>query len=206
MDPGVWFALIGLFIAGGLTPGPAVMLVMSSALRFGWAPALLPALGVSAANLGWVALAASGAAALAAAFPIGFMALKLAGLVFILWLAAGLVRSDPVRPAASAQFAPNRAGLFLRGIGLQLANPNALVYFGVLLPAFFDPDRPLMQQVVIVMASVTATELLGLTLYARLADALNRRFQSVTFLRAFEWFAAGLMAVSAGFAVFSTAR
>jgi len=57
MDPAVWIALIGLFIAGGLTPGPAVMLVMSSALRHGWAPAMLPAFGVTLANLGWVALA-----------------------------------------------------------------------------------------------------------------------------------------------------
>ena len=205
MDPAVWIALIGLFIAGGLTPGPAVMLVMSSALRHGWAPAMLPAFGVTLANLGWVALAASGAAALAVTFPAGFMALKLAGLAFILWLAIGLVRHDPVRPAAASTYAPSRTGLFLRGVGLQFANPNALVYFGVLLPAFFDPARPIGQQVAIVMVSVTATELMGLTLYARLADALNRRFQSAAFARRFNWFAAGLMAVSAGFAVFSTA-
>ena len=51
MEFTVWLALIGLFFAGGLTPGPAVMLVVSSSLRFGFRPALLPAIGVSTANL-----------------------------------------------------------------------------------------------------------------------------------------------------------
>ena len=47
MEFGVWLAMIGLFLAGGLTPGPAVMLVVSSSLRYGFRPARLPAIGVS---------------------------------------------------------------------------------------------------------------------------------------------------------------
>ena len=43
MELSVWFALVGLFLAGGLTPGPAVMLVVSSSLRYGFRPAMLPA-------------------------------------------------------------------------------------------------------------------------------------------------------------------
>ena len=52
MDISVWIALLALFFAGGLTPGPAVMMVMSTSLRYGTATALVPALGISAANLG----------------------------------------------------------------------------------------------------------------------------------------------------------
>ena len=40
MEFGVWLAMIGLFLAGGLTPGPAVMLVVSSSLaQLGHTPA-----------------------------------------------------------------------------------------------------------------------------------------------------------------------
>ncbi|MEQ3745965.1 MAG: hypothetical protein ABNH53_06975 [Henriciella sp.] len=46
MDLSVWFALIVLFFSGGLTPGPAVMMVVSSSLRYGVKPAMLPALGI----------------------------------------------------------------------------------------------------------------------------------------------------------------
>jgi threonine/homoserine/homoserine lactone efflux protein len=87
MDIAVWLALVGMFFAGGLTPGPAVMLVMSSSLRYGLKPALLPAIGISTANVVWILLAASGTAALATAFPMVFLGLKIAGLCFIAWLA-----------------------------------------------------------------------------------------------------------------------
>ncbi|MEO0981529.1 MAG: LysE family translocator [Pseudomonadota bacterium] len=206
MDLAVWFALIGLFFAGGLTPGPAVMLVMSSSLRYGFVRALLPALGVSAANLVWITLAATGAGALAARFPGPFFALKLVGRGFIAWLAWTMATHDPDKPRASADKAPPRAALFGRGVGLQLANPNALVFFGALLPAYFDPDRSITTQAFIIMATVTATEMAGLSAYAWAADAMTHRFQSPSFLQTFNRVAAALMLGSAVFAVIATSR
>jgi len=58
----VWLALVALFGVGGLTPGPAVMLVLASAFRYGFRPAMLAALGIATANIAWLLLAASGAA------------------------------------------------------------------------------------------------------------------------------------------------
>ena len=83
----VWLALVALFGIGGLTPGPAVMLVMASAFRYGFRPAMLPALGIASANVMWLLLAASGAAALATSFPKAFLALKVIGMLVILYLA-----------------------------------------------------------------------------------------------------------------------
>jgi homoserine/homoserine lactone efflux protein len=96
MDLGVWLALLTLFLAGGLTPGPAVMLVTTSSMRYGFWPAMMPAIGICAANLLWVALAASGASALARAFPAGFLALKLAGVGYIFWIAWRMAFAGPV--------------------------------------------------------------------------------------------------------------
>lgn len=204
MEPGVWIALIGLFFAGGLTPGPAVMLVMSASLRHGVGPAILPALGISTANLVWIALAASGTAALATAFPAAFLGLKLAGLGFIAWLAWTMATHDPGTARAAAEKAPRRALLYARGFGLQLANPNALVFFGAILPGFFDASRPVIPQAMIIMATVTATEMLGLTVYAVAADAMNRRFRSAAFTRVFNRVAASAMLIAAVFAVWAT--
>lgn len=204
MEIGVWLALIGLFFAGGLTPGPAVMLVMSSALRYGFRPALLPAVGISAANLVWITLAASGAATLAARFPTLLLALKLAGLGFIGWLAWSLATRTPDRVDASADAAPARGKLFAYGFGLQLSNPNALVFFGLLLPAYIDPARAVIPQALIIMATVTATEMFGLSAYAAAADAMNRRFANAAFVRRFNLLAATAMFATAAFAVWAT--
>ena len=206
MEVGVWLALIGLFFAGGLTPGPAVMLVVSSSLRYGFRPAMLPAVGVSAANLVWIGLAAGGAAAIAVKFPAVFLALKLAGLCFIVWLAYGLVRAQPHDLRLSRGAMPKRAALLGKGFGLQLSNPNALVFFGALLPGYFDASRPLGLQVMIVMATITVTEMVGLAIYAGAADRLTRSFSDPRFAHWFNIGAASLMVASAGFAVWATSR
>jgi len=102
MDLSVWLALMALFFAGGLTPGPAVMMVMSASLRYGAPTALVPAAGVSAANLVWISLAATGIATFAAQAPLVLMGLKIAGICFIAWLAWTMATADPHRPRARA--------------------------------------------------------------------------------------------------------
>ena len=204
MDLRVWIALVTLFAAGALTPGPAVMLVTTSAMRYGFGPSMPAALGICAANLAWVALAASGASALAHAFPAGFLALKVAGLGYILLLAWRTARAGTID--LTRREPPPRARLFGAGVGLQLANPNALVYFGGLLPAYLDPDRSLALQCAVIMASITATELCGLVLYAAGAGRLARRFTSPTFATWICRGAAAAMAASAVLAVWSTWR
>ena len=78
--------------------------------------ALLPAAGVSAANLVWIALAAGGAGVLASQYPVVLTALKLLGLAFIAWLAWSIATADPNRPRVSADDAPPRARLFMNGV------------------------------------------------------------------------------------------
>lgn len=205
MDPAAWLALVSLFLAGGLTPGPAVMLVVTCSIRYGFGLAMLAALGVCAANLVWVSLAVLGAAALSRTFPIVFALVKLGGLMFIVYLAAQLMRGAGAVDLSRAE-APPRSRLLASGLGLQLANPNALVYFGGMLPAYIDPARPALLQASIIMASVTVTELLGLMLYARSADALAKRFTSRGFAVGFFRIAALSMLASAVLGVYKTWR
>jgi homoserine/homoserine lactone efflux protein len=202
MELGVWLALVALFLSGGLTPGPAVMLVTTSSMRYGFRPGMMPAIGICAANLIWVALAASGASALARVFPIGFLALKLFGVAYIFWIAWRMAFSGPVDLTRVEP--PPRAQLFARGVSLQLANPNALVYFVGLLPAYIDLERPLIAQCATLMITITMTELIGLVTYASAANWLARRFASTEFAKTFYRLAALAMAGSAAFAVYGT--
>ncbi len=206
MDLSVWVALLMLFIAGGLTPGPAVMLVMSTALRYRAPTAMIAGLGVAAANFVWITLAATGLAAFAARFPSLLIGLKVAGVGFIAWLAWTIATSDPDRPRARAEDAPPRGRLFLRGVGLQLMNPNALVFFGLLLPSYFDVTKPVAPQALVMLVTITACELFGLAVYAWLADTMNARFQSPAFTRWFNRAAATAMLVAAVFASVMTGR
>jgi threonine/homoserine/homoserine lactone efflux protein len=202
MELGVWFAFFTMFLAGGLTPGPAVMLVTTSSIRYGFWASMIPSVGICLANLVWIVLAVSGATALAHAFPIAFVALKIAGISFILFLAWRTAFGAPVDLLRSEP--PPRAKLLATGIGLQLLNPNALVYFAIAMPGFIDASGDLVAQAAILMVTVTVCEMFGLIVYAVGADALAQRFQSKTFAHWFFRIAALTMAASASFAVYST--
>jgi threonine/homoserine/homoserine lactone efflux protein len=181
------------------------MLVVTCSIRYGFGPAMLAGLGVCAANLLWITMAVLGAAALSRTFPMAFAVVKLGGLTFIVYLAVQLMRGAGAVELSRAEVPP-RSRLLASGLGLQLANPNALVYFGGMLPAYIDPTRPALAQALIIMASVTVTELIGLMLYARSADALAKRFTSRGFAVGFFRIAALAMLASAVLGVYTTWR
>ena len=204
MEPAVWVSLVALCFAGGLTPGPAVMLTMASSLRYGFAPAMMAALGIATANVGWIVLAATGAGVLATQAPVLFLALKLAGFGFVCWLAWGMAFGQASGKVVRADDAPPRTRLFFRGVGLQAANPNALVFFGGMLPSFFDPARPILGQGLQILGTMTVAELFGLSVYAAAAAGLALKFSSAGFARTFNRIAAGLMVAAAAFGIAAT--
>lgn len=200
----VWLALVALFGIGGLTPGPAVMLVMASSFRYGFKPAMLPALGIASANVIWLLLAASGAAALATSFPKAFLALKIIGVLVILYLALTAMFGPLPDPDANAAEAPPRAKLYSRGVALQLSSPMPLVYFGLLLPAYFDASYSIPLQVLIMFVTVTITELLGLSVYAYGAQKIRRWLRNPKQARFFN-VSIGLVMIGSGiWAILST--
>lgn len=203
MDFDVWLSLVVLFLVGGLTPGPAVMLVMASSFRYGFRPAMLPALGIASANVLWLILAASGTAALLTTFPSVTLVLKVLGLLVILYLGLSTIFGPPPDMSIGSDDAPKRAGLYARGVGLQISSPLPLVYFGMLLPLYFDANKPVLPQFGIMLATVTWLELQGLAVYAAFARWIRARLQSPTAARVFNWIIGLVMIASGMWAIFA---
>jgi threonine/homoserine/homoserine lactone efflux protein len=204
MSLDLWISLVVLFGLGGLTPGPAVGLVLASAFRYGFRPALLPALGVASANVIWLCLAATGAAALLDGFPNALLSLKIIGLLVILYLAISIIFGPLPDANKSAADAPPQSKLYIRGIILQLSSPMPLVYFGLLLPAFFVADKPLLPQLSLMLITVTITELLGLSAYAYGAGKIRNWLSEPRLAKAFNIIIGILMILSGIWAIWST--
>ncbi|MBC6403177.1 MAG: hypothetical protein GDA35_06095 [Hyphomonadaceae bacterium] len=62
-------------------------------------------------------------------------------------------------------------------VALQIFNPLPPVCFGLLLPNYFSPDLPVVTQFLIMLVTVTASELLGLTIHAYGATGIRRILQ-----------------------------
>jgi homoserine/homoserine lactone efflux protein len=181
----LWLALVALFGVGGLTPGPAVMLVMSSSFRYGFKSAMLPALGIASANLVWLLMAASGAAILATKFPNAFLVLKGMGLLVIFYLALSTIFGPLPDTVSKVIDPPRKKNLYSKGLALQLSSPMPLVYFGLLLPNYFDMSYSLKTQVLVMFLTVTITELLGLGLYAYCAHKIRQWLKQTWAARSF---------------------
>ena len=112
-----------------ISPGPAVLAIVSGAAAFGRGAAMAIAAGVLLGSLFWGVLAAMGLSTVLAYFPIVTEGLRVAGSLFLFWLASKAVRSamsseEVVPPISSKKSAT--WGFFLKGLLIHLTNPKAI--------------------------------------------------------------------------------
>ncbi len=197
MSLDVWISLVILFGVGGLTPGPAVMLVTASSFQYGFRPAMLPAFGVASANVLWLILAATGVSALITQSDTVFLIMKAFGFLVILYLGLSTIFGPLPDLGANTHNVPPKTKLFSKGVGLQLSSPMPVVFFGALLPAFFDTAKPIWPQFLIMLVTVTVTELLGLAVYAYSGRTIRNFLSDPKQAR---WFniAVGVIMIAAG--------
>ena len=152
-----------------LTPGPAVLFVISQGLRGGALTSLWSTAGILSANLFYFALSATSlGVVLAASFQL-FLVVKYAGAAYLVWL--GLIaifsKADPL---LARQAVPDRpAKIYLKAIALQLANPKALLLFTAILPQFINAREPVPMQIVILGLTSIIPEFFILLAYGTLA-------------------------------------
>ncbi|HKB07109.1 MAG TPA: LysE family translocator [Candidatus Polarisedimenticolia bacterium] len=188
MDWTVW--LMFTLTEGALivTPGPAVLLVVSQGLRCGSAGALWSAVGILASNALYFAVSGTGVGAMLAASSRLFTAVKWAGAGYLLYLGAmALIRPRPLHGIGRAPNGPGseRRTLFLRGLVLQLTNPKALLFFVAILPQFINRERPILFQLLVLGITSIVLEFVVLAVYGAAAARAARvimqpRFATVT--------------------------
>lgn len=183
--------LLGLFIVTEtllcLTPGPAVLLVLSQALGGGVRVSLGASLGILAGNTLYFLLSATSVGALLAASPVVFILLKWLGAGYLIWLGIGAIRGTAASLSLRAEAGVPRSPAQRVGQGflVQTTNPKALLFFTALLPQFIDPALPVVRQVAVLGLASIVIEFGVLSLYGALAGRASRiatkpRFAALT--------------------------
>ena len=122
------------------TPGQDMILVMSRSLSQGPRAGVATAVGVGVGLIGHTILATLGLGAILRTSAWLFVALKLAGAAYLVWLGVGLLRArhhDLIATAGAAQRSPAR--LFMDGALSNLSNPKIAIFFFAYLPQFVSP-------------------------------------------------------------------
>lgn len=153
-----------------LSPGPAVLLVVSLGIRKGFRAAQRGTAGILTGNAIYFALSAAGLGALLIASKRVFSGIQIAGAAYLVLL--GLKMLVKPGPGATTATAGVDSGVssFMQGLLTQLANPKAIVFFAALLPQFVDPARPVAIQFLTLGVISILVELPVLLLYGFAAD------------------------------------
>jgi threonine/homoserine/homoserine lactone efflux protein len=126
-----------------ITPGPDMALQMSRAINYGRAHGLAAMFGAMAGIMVHTTLVALGISVLIIAAPPLFLALKIAGAVYLLWLAwQAIAHGGGLRIAEAAKKPPTLWQSFATGVGINLLNPKVVLFFVTFLPQFVDAHDP----------------------------------------------------------------
>lgn len=147
-----------------VSPGPAMLLAIRATLSGGRTRGVATGLGLGTMAAIWTLAALLGLDAIFTLFPWAYLAMKITGAAYLLWIAWGMWRdaSTPINPQSAA--IPRRHA-FRTGLLVNLANPKSVLFAASVLVVIFPPDMTLAHKTLIV-ANHLAVEWIVYSLFA----------------------------------------
>jgi len=134
---------LALFMAAALalnlTPGPDMLYVTARSISDGRAAGVLSAFGIAAGTLVHITALALGLAALLAAVPLAYDAVRIAGAIYLVVIGLQLIlRPRTVSDVARLPRSRLRI-VFAQAVVTNVLNPKVALFFLAFLPQFVDP-------------------------------------------------------------------
>jgi threonine/homoserine/homoserine lactone efflux protein len=179
IDPERLAAFVLVTGTTSLVPGPSMLFVLSQSIWRGARSGVAALAGLQLGYVVWWLLAALGLGTLAAAFPLAFRALAVAGALYLAWLGVQALRHAGRAPEDGVKAARQpTAHAFRDGIFVAIGNPKSLIYIVALLPPFVDARVQVAPQLLVLalvaMAIDVALGLIYIAAGSRLAAAMER--------------------------------
>jgi threonine/homoserine/homoserine lactone efflux protein len=197
MTLSTWWLFVLMTFVVSATPGPNMLLIMSTSARHGLHAAVIAMLGCMSALLVMMTVSAAGLGALLQASPQVFEALRLAGAAYLAYLGVKVWR-EPVRdqsrdpgnaPIAeapsTASFSVLHGGIYRQAFLVAASNPKAILFAAAFFPQFINPDAAKLPQFGILLATFTVIEVGWYFVYAISGKSLAVYLQRATVMR---WF------------------
>lgn len=144
--PGILLAY-SIFLVGVSSPGPNVLAIIGSSMNDGRRFGVSLALGVAAGSLTWGILTALGLSALLSAYAPALMLIKIAGGIYLLWLASKAFRSAisnyDLDASTSVALQKPLYQYALSGYIIQMSNPKAALAWIATISVGLKADAPL---------------------------------------------------------------
>jgi threonine/homoserine/homoserine lactone efflux protein len=179
-----------------MAPGPNNLLSIANGTRYGFTKACIAGAGRLLAFVGMIALAASGLAVVLLASEIAFYCIKIAGALYLFYLAVQLWRSEPAEVVPDSQAERTIWLLAKQEFLVAVGNPKAILIFTAFLPQFVNTAHPAGSQFFILGSAFLVLELLAIAAYAYLGSHLRKWFSMQARKRAFNRICASLLGLA----------
>jgi leucine efflux protein len=164
-DYGAFCAAVLLFLA---LPGPGTFALLTSTGKGGFRAGAAATLGLIAGDQVLLWLAVAGVAALLAAHPSAFEAVRYAGAAYLAWIGLKLLLA---REGSAAPIRIEPHHFARQAFFITLLNPKAIVFYMAFFPLFIDPATHkggvTFSAMAVTIAALTAAYCLSLCAFAQ---------------------------------------
>jgi threonine/homoserine/homoserine lactone efflux protein len=134
-----WLLFVLAVVALVATPGPNVLYLVSRTLAQGRGAGFISLAGTSSGFLLHALAAAFGLSALLAAVPVAYDTIRIAGAIYLAWLAWTTWRSPDAVAVAGTTARVSALKLYRDGLVTSILNPKVAMFQLALFPQFVDP-------------------------------------------------------------------
>jgi threonine/homoserine/homoserine lactone efflux protein len=138
-------SMLGLFVAAAVvllvTPGPAVLYIVTRSVEQGRLAGLVSALGVHVGTLVHVAAAALGVSALLVSSALAFDIVKYLGAMYLVYIGVRKLMGWDQASGGRVVAPRSLRRLFGQGVVVNVLNPKTALFFLAFLPQFVDVSK-----------------------------------------------------------------
>lgn len=154
------------------SPGPSVLLCMTTSITQGFKASIFAALGSLTAIIAIMTLSFTGLGVIVASSEFIFSLIKWSGAAYLIYLGYKAFTSTEYTYTRTNEYTVvqqvSLLSSYISGFIVGASNPKAILFFSALLPQFIDPQASLLSQYFILMLTFAVMELLWLLMYAYL--------------------------------------
>ena len=183
-----WGALIIICIAGALSPGPSLLVIISITTRYGNLAGILGATGHGLAIFVYALTTAMGVSWLSSSANQLFFYVQISGALLLLWMGLSMLISalistlnsaSKTSPVSENKYTPRKLGFaFTDGFLIGILNPKIAAFFASLFSQFVIPSQPLFTSLVM----ATTASLIDMVAYCMAALVANTLLVKYLFL------------------------
>ncbi len=176
MDFSTWLLFLSVSLAAAFSPGPGVLMAISTASCQGARRALYSSAGNALGVFIVAATAATGLGLVLKTSALAFALLKVCGAAYLVYLGIKAWRNAGAPAAARAlqPIEPSRLRTFRAGLLIAISNPKAILFFTAVFPQFMPHDHIDLHRFLLLTSTFTLCTLVSHFFYVSCAAWLAR--------------------------------